>query len=340
MEKITKGLKDYQSQTLIGYRADGDYLPPSEDRNRNLEVIQRDCNAIQVTCYPSRWTGPFHYDVDCFNKWVNWGVEHNLPVMMHMLAGPTQYYPAWVKQAQWNGPELEFMFTEWIRNVMVSNDNFRKVNSWNVTNEIHTRGTGAYRTGDDSFLTILGWEKDESGLTGEARINEYHPRFMTKAYETSMKYAQGKLEMRDFDFEFEPDGRKAKALIQMAHHLRNKGIRIDAVGFQVHLLWNDEINYYDYDALKRNVDQFHEAGLEVYVTELDNPNTGGIEEQSKRWTDFYRACLEAGVEQIHTWGVADGVDFRWRDGQQPLLFDENFIEKPGYFAVQKALAQF
>ena len=335
-EAIKKGLKDYQSKMLIGARADGAYLPPEDGVNE--KILLRDFHTITATAYPGRvWKGPFSYDFSTFNAWVNWGVEHDLPVMMHLLSGPSNYYPAWMKAAKWEGPDLQFIYYQYLRQLMTENDNGKKVSVWNVTNELLNEHDGHYRTGDDSFLTYMGWEKDESGLTGEDKVNDYHPKALSFMYETAAKFTDGKLEIREFNFEFVPDASKTKGMIQQIRHLQNKGVKIDAVGFQTHILWEPTIDYSRYDEFQRNVEQFHKLGLEVYVTELDNPNDGGEEAQCKRWEDFYRACLASGVEQVHLWGVADGVDYAWRDGTLPLLFDGNFDEKKAYFAVAKAL---
>lgn len=335
-ETIKKGLKDYQSEMLIGARADGAFGPPQNDVN--AAILLRDFNAITATAYPFLWTGPFRYEFETFNAWVNWGEAHGVPIVMHMIAGPNQYYKDWAKTAVWNGPELEFFLYEYIRNLMTQNDNYRKVYAWNVTNEVLCRGNGQYRAAEDCFLEQMGWEADESGLTGEARVNDRHPRFIAKAYEFAGQFAKGKLELREDDFEFEPDGLKTRAMVQLIHHLRNRGLRVDAVGFQTHLYWNPAIDYTRLDAFQRNVEQFHRLGCEVYVTELDNPVLDdGVEGQSRRWEEFYRACRACGVEQVHTWGVADGVDRAWRDGTHPLLFDEQFDEKDAYFAVARAL---
>ena len=334
---IQKGLKDYQSAMKIGARADGGGARVAGDVNER--ILLRDFHAITATAYPFLWKGPFCYGFEAFNDWVNWGVERGIPVLMHMIAGPNIYYRDWAKTAVWNGPELDFLFYEYIRNLMTQNENGRKVYAWNVTNEVLCRGSGQYRAAEDCFLEQMGWDTDESGLTGEARINDRHPKFIAKAYEYAGRFASGKLELREDDFEFEPEGRKARAMIQLIHHLRNRGLRVDAVGFQTHLYWNPQIDYTRLDAFQRNVEQFHRLGCEVYVTELDNPLLeDGIEGQCRRWEEFYRACLACGVEQVHTWGVADGVDRAWRDGTHPLLFDEQFEEKDAYFAVSRALA--
>ncbi len=56
-ETIKKGLKDYQSEMLIGARADGAFGPPQNDVN--AAILLRDFNAITATAYPFLWTGPF-----------------------------------------------------------------------------------------------------------------------------------------------------------------------------------------------------------------------------------------------------------------------------------------
>lgn len=337
-----KGLKDYPSKMLIGARADAEVCAPYPGRVN--DILLRDFNVVTLTAYFKRtWLGPFSYDFRVFNQWVNWAKAHDLPIVMHMLAGHKLYYPEWARNAAWEGPDQAFLAYQYIRQLMTENDNGKKIDVFNVVNEFLDPVTGAYRPESSeigNFLLPMGWEKDESGLSGEARVNALHPRALTFLFETAARFTDAKLELREDCCDFEPDGRKVQAMRQQILHLRNKGCRVDAVGLQCHLFWEDRVDYSRLDLFQRNVEQFHEMGLEVYVTELDIPLLpDGEAAQARRWADFVRACRACGVEQLHVWGLADGVDKNWRVGTHPLLFDEQYREKAAYYAVAEALSE-
>jgi len=341
---IIKGLKDLTGDFKIGT---GEFEFFSPDQGVKEEALIRDFNAITPTCYANTgWAGPYAYDFEAFNSWVNWGVKHDMSMIMHMISGPTQYFiswdgeKGWLKNIKWSGPELDHMYYEYIRAMMLSNDNYKKVYAWNVINEAFTM-EGKYRPDKDIFLNVLGWEPDESGCTGEDKINDHHPSYISKAFKYAGMFAEGRLELRENFFEFAPHSAKTKALIQLIKHMRAKGIRCDAIGFQCHLwFWIEKSDdyIYNYDAFCENVKQFHDLGCEVYIGELDIPVfNGNLEKQGERFAEFIKACRRAGVEQVHTWGIAD-AESSWRADEAAFLFDGNYNEKPAYYAVAAALA--
>ena len=337
-ENITKGLKDMGSGIKVGARVDAGRLYP--DKEVLAKIILRDFDVITATNYPAQWHGPKVYDLDHFNAWVNFGYENNLPLIMHMFAGPGHYFQKWIQDAKWNGPELMDLYFDYMRALMLTNDNYKKVYAWNVINEVFIAGgDGTYRDGEQCFLNLLGWEKDESGCTGEDKINDRHPIFVTKAFEFAGMYAKGKLELRDALFEFSPKMGHTRGMIQLIKHMRAKGIRCDAVGLQMHLYWKGDEEY-DLDGFVENVKRIHDLGCEVYVTELDiGLFNNDHDTQSRRYEEVFKACRRAGVEQVHTWGVCDAIGHGWRHDEGAFLFDENYNEKPAYFAVANALKE-
>jgi len=338
---ITKGLKDLAKEFKIGAMHEFGLPVPPEESDK-MKVILRDFNTITAYNYPRCWTGPYSYNFDNFNAWVNWADARGYPVIMHMISGPTQYFAPWAKEAKWNGPELDHMLYEYIRAMMLTNDNYRKVYAWNVINEAYQYNiNGDYMTDEDCLMHQMGWEPDESGCTGDDRVHDRHPVYISKAFEYASRFAKGKLELRETHFEFLPNCRKTKALLQLVKHLHVKGIRCDAVGFQCHMYHghaNRDDFVYDHGAFVENVRQFKELGCEIYVTELDLPCFNGDEAtQCARYEEVFKTFRRAGVDHVHFWGIMDKEGKGWRCDEAPLLYDKDFNEKATYYAVAKAL---
>jgi len=97
---------------------------------------------------------------------------------------------------------------------------------------------------------------------------------------------------------------------------------VAAEDYVYYIAAGDMINYTVQQADGASVSA--QAGC-IYKLNLKNGNTSLL--------------LKSGVEQLHTWGIADGVDKNWRDGTHPLLFDEAYQEKAAYYAVAEALSE-
>lgn len=195
----------------------------------------------------------------------------------------------------------------------------------------------------------LGWEPDASGLTGSNKINDSISVYIGKAFEDTRKYTNAELELRDYGFEFAPsDDRKLLAFYQLAKHLINKGKNLGAIGFQGHISGGNAFdphswNWYNF---RNNITKFKSLGLKVYLTEVDistgsfqnTPFTTALANQQKAmYNMLIKEALEAGVDGVFFWGVADGVDQGWRTYDCPLLYDTNFARKPAYYGVLDAL---
>jgi len=328
------GLKNYTTDMLMGARCDASFI--FDRNNKNAQVLLKEFNAIQPSCYPFRvWTDRYIYNFDTFNQWVNWGVAHDKKVIM--IAGRSHYYRDWIKTSDWEKDDLDAMFHEYIKNMLTSNENGKRVYAWNVVNEIFPLSSGSYFQDEWCFMNLLGYEEDMSGLTGEDKINDVYPVYIRKAFGYADKYAGGKLELRETGFEFELDSKKTKSIYQRIMHLRAKGVRVEALGLQCHL-FNKIDDSYDYRKFIEVCEKFRNiGGIELYVTEADICSFNDLKLQKQRYKELIIACRQAGIAQFHLWGVADNQDAGWRKGEYPLIFDKNFEKKPTYFGVLEGL---
>ena len=358
----SKGLKDYAGKTIIGSKSDAsgreDSVIAGEHVEKCAELLLRNCTGLQVQVYPSFqgcWPDAapetiekMTFKTDGLSALVNWGSDHQMKTLHHMMIGPNMYFPQWFWKNNYTADELDQILKRYITTLMTANDNKRKMDGWNIFNEMlfHKEdGRGYKKDGFERGNCVwmrMGFEADQSGLTGKAKINEQHPVVFRKALQYAAM-ASGKLEIREP--RVEEINRKSDALYQLIKHLHNTGVRVDAVGFQCHLRVNKP---YDWDSVKSNIKRFKDLGLEVYITEFDvsmgmewktgDPVPADYEKlQAERFYGLVKAAREAGVNRIDFWGLSEAVNHHWLVGQKCRLFDEQFQPRPIYQAVLKAL---
>lgn len=151
----------------------------------------------------------------------------------------------------------------------------------------------------------------------------------------------------------EKDARKFNAVVREVQRLRRRGLRVDGVGFQLHLHAGQVLDP-DFP-LERRLRIIKSMGLPVYVTELDIvlpdavdfyvPEDRPIPEQNAEnlqiQKDAYKKVVETYLRvfptgSIQTWGISDVQS--WLGVEQfPLLFDADLNRKPAYEGVAEAL---
>ncbi|GMH51073.1 hypothetical protein TrRE_jg5602 [Triparma retinervis] len=133
---------------------------------------------------------------------------------------------------------------------------------------------------------------------------------------------------------------KSNAMFDMVKGMKDRGIPIDGVGFQLHV----GTGYDMIEGVKKNMERYHDIGIEVHITELDlacenkpeeNKNCvwgdGAQQQQAETYAALLQACLDSpACTNFETWGFSDAHSWL-EDGTHPLPFDENYEEK---FAVE------
>jgi endo-1,4-beta-xylanase len=367
-------LKDYSGDMIVTTQVRGERnkaVLRGTEAQKNSAFVLKNYNGIQPSVYPA-WEGgfwpkkkpktidDFKINTEALNELVNWGVANDFHIMHHCLIFPNKYFPEWFSSSNYSEEELASILELFINEVITSNENASKVSVFNVINEIFEMGkSGNYRksgTAKEDFKWMdLGFETDQSGLTGPDKINDKHPVFVGKVFEIASQLTDAKLEIRDFNIAF--GGKKADGLYQLIKHLKHKGLRVDAVGFQCHL--NVGIDY-DYEKLRANILRFIELGVEVYITELDvglnlwskdgnHKKVTDLITSEAQWQDFFEAqnviyynlvktAKISGVKLLSDWGFRDDIPYGgWRKNQKAWMVNKDYSRKGAYEAVLKAL---
>lgn len=317
-----------------------------KEANSVQNTIKSEFGLVQTTAYPAwgAWTGtaqnPKVYNLSDMNRVINWAKENGKKTCIHLLCGSGTYFPDWFNSCSWTNEQLEDLLNSWITEAITTNNNASKVDYWNVVNEAFTWDGKYWSSESECRWQQLGWEADQSGLTGNAKVYDKHPVYIRKAFQMARSKTSAKLELRDYYIEFWDNSVKARAFYQLVKHLKNTGVPIDAVGFQGHFRLDRS---YDWSKLTTAVAEYKKLGLEVYITEVDYGDTDQIAPakqpqwsaqmdttQKREYYNFAKAAAAGGADWICLWGVADNTNAYWRMGQNALLFNEQYQPKPAY----------
>ena len=308
----------------------------------NINIIKRNFDAVvaencmkPALIQPKQGEFTFR-DADQF---VKFGEENNMWITGHCLIWHSQLPKWFCVDENGNNVSPDTLKARMKNHISTLVGRYKgRVKGWDVVNEAIMED-GSYRK--SKFYEILG--------------EEFIPLAFQYAHEAD---PDAELYYNDYN-EWYP-GKRA-AIVKLIKTLRDRGLRIDAIGMQGHL-GMDSPSIEEYEAA---IKDYTDAGVKVMVTEFDlsilpspkknvgadiatnfeyqkqlNPYTEGVPDSvSVEWTnrmaDLFRLFLKypGKVSRVTMWGVSDGVswknDFPVRGRTDyPLLFDRNYQAKP------------
>lgn len=193
-----------------------------------------------------------------------------------------------------------------------------KIKVWDVVNEAFN---------DDGTLRDSVWLRSTLGSN-----------FIEKAFRTA-RAADTNAALIYMDYGTESINSKSTAILNFLTTLKNKGVPIHGVGFQCHL-GSPALNY---PSMVENLMRFAEAGFDVYIGEIDVSTQGQDSDdvfarQALVHDQVLNAARATGgrFKAFQSWGLSDR--YSWLSTtNHPLMFDENYLAKPAYYALQDSL---
>lgn len=279
------------------------------------------------------------YQWDLADKYVEFGEKNGLEVYGHCLIWHSQCTPNFCYDKDGNlisPDELKSRMQQHISTVVGRYKG--RIKGWDVVNEAVLED-GSYRP--SPFYQILGEE------------------FIPWAFKCAQE-ADPDLELYYNDYSMHEPG-KLDTVLEMVKHLQERGIRIDAIGFQAHI----GMDYPDLDLYQSHIRRVkEETGLDVCITELDmsilptvtrsadvsmtreawqaalNPwPDGAPQDVQDAWNARMGEVLDMFlrnsdvIRRINVWGVCDSDS--WKNGwpipgrhDEPLWVDRNYKLKP------------
>lgn len=345
----TSGISAQQTQTLKDALKDKFLIGTAVNTRqisgrdkKGIRIVREQFNSVVAeNCMKCEEIHPAEnrYNFADADAFVDFGEKNNMAVMGHTLIWHSQL-PRWFCVDE-NGKTVsaEVLKRRMKDHITTVVKRYKgRIKGWDVVNEA-ILDDGSYRK--NKFYEILG--------------EEYIPLAFQYAHE-----ADPEAELYYNDFSMANAGKRA-GVVKLIKKLKERGLRIDAVGMQAHI----GMDYPRIEDFEKSMLAYAAAGVKVMITELDltvlpspkpgigaevsasfeykkemNPYADGLpEEVAQAWTgrmnDFFRLFVKHQdfVTRVTLWGVTDNDTWRnnWpMPGRKdyPLLFDRNYQAKP------------
>ncbi|MDN0195173.1 endo-1,4-beta-xylanase [Streptomyces sp. S.PNR 29] len=247
---------------------------------------------------------------------VDFAEAHGQQVRGHTLVWHSQN-PGWLTNGTWTSAQLSRLLNDHIATEVGRYKG--RLAAWDVVNEPFNED-GTYR--ETLWYNGLGADYIAQALTA------------ARAADPSAKLYIN-------DYNVEGVGAKSTALYNLVKSLKERGVPIDGVGLQAHLILGQVPS-----TLQQNIQRFADLGVDVAITELDIrmqlPATEAkLAQQAAEYKAVMNACLAVSrCVGVTVWGFTDSDSwipdtFPGQGAATP--YDENYAPKPAYHAIAEAL---
>lgn len=259
---------------------------------------------------------PDRYDFSGADEIVAFARQNGMLVRGHTLVWDNQL-PEWVV----NGT---FSRSEWLsllqNHIYMVAGHFRgKVAAWDVVNEALD---------------------DQGGLRDTIWLRAIGPEYIALAFRWAHEADPDALLFYN-ENGAEGLNRKSQAVYALVKGLREAGVPVHGVGFQMHTWLGGPPPK---EELLANMERLGELGLQVQITEMDvriqysqQALTERLALQAEEYRTVFGACLDApNCTAFLTWGATDRyswIPYVTGKPDAPLLFDEAGVPKAAYYSL-------
>jgi len=256
--------------------------------------------------------------------------KHRMKVRGHTLLW-SEYNPRWLVEGGFTPAEMSAMLREHITRVM---RHYRgKIFAWDVVNEVFLA--------DGSVEPSVWYDRPGIGLKGKGTA------YVEQAFRWAREADPDVLLFYN-DYDTEGINPKSDAVYAMVKDFKRRGVPIDGVGIQAHIV---DLEAKDLATMEANVARLVALGLQVHITEMDvglpvdaagRPrDEAALGRQAEIYRQVAEACLrQKGCTAFQTWGFTDKYtwipDFTKGAKGLPLPFDSRYAPKPAYEALLEA----
>jgi endo-1,4-beta-xylanase len=305
-------------------------------------VAHHDFNLGAISAFTDArlWLGPNDYNFAVLDQQVNNSVANGMTVYAsHLVWGSyeTGVLPEWLKNGNYSKDQLLAILHDHITTLVTRYRGVVKI--WSIANEAaeRDRWPGADfwydHIGPEYIQKSFEWARqaDPNAILILNSYNNESPRDTDTTYIINTQY-------------------------QMVKTMLTNGVRVDAVGMQMHLFlpWSSQVMPKEAD-VEATMRKFGELGVKVMITEMDvdlheirGTPQQKLDIQTQLYADMMTACINSGVcTAFMTWGIGDAVSWITSPysvvyktptpDAAPLMFDINYQPKPAYFAVLEIL---
>lgn len=305
-----------------------------------VNVVLRHFNSIVAeNCMKSEVIHPEEdrYDFTLADQFVAFGEENNMHIVGHCLIWHSQLSPWFCVDKEGNNVTPDVLKSRMKEHISTIVGRYKgRIKGWDVVNEA-IEGDGSYRK--SKFYEILG--------------EEYIPLAFQYAHE-----ADPDAELYYNDYGMHETGRR-DGVVRMVNMLKERGLRIDAVGMQGHM----GLDYPTVEEFETSMLAFASTGVKLMITEWDmsalptinrganiadrvafekvlNPYPESLPDSvSSLWNSRMKSFMDLFIKhsehvtRVTAWGVNDNDS--WKNNwpvpgrrEYPLLFDRENQPKP------------
>ena len=296
--------------------------------NFNMTVPENAAKQARIRPDPNTWNWR---QIDAI---IDMAKKNNLLVRLHGPISPQASH--WAKNDKRKPEELDKIMTEFLTAQCKRFNGHPNIQWMDVVNETVTRS-------GDWFGPKIGvseWENPWTIIGSDVDMNRT-PLYISKSFEIASKHAP------DISLVYNQHGGMEELMWEKVKetiiYLRDKGHRVDGIGWQAHLSNNTKYGEREIRYLSDLIDWSHQNNLDFHVTEIDYKIYGQITDkkqdlQAKTYSDILKVLMskrDNGLVTFNTWGVVDRVGPH--TDKSRFIFDLAGNPKPAYFALKKVL---
>jgi endo-1,4-beta-xylanase len=319
-----------RSGMLVGTAINVKYLSESA----YISTVAREYNMVEPE-NEMKWTAirpnADTFDFSAGDQIVDFAQAHGMKIRGHNLLWHL-YNPDWLAKGHYTSPQLAHLMEEHIEKVTT---HYRgKVFAWDIVNEA-IDGHGQLRHS-------IWYDQPGIGMAdkGTAYIEQAF-RWAHAADPDALLFYN--------DAGAEAVNAHSDAIYAMVEDFRHRGVPINGIGLQMHIL---NLNP-DAKSIQKNINRFVKLGMQVHITEMDVAvpvdadrkvkNPEDLKKQSEIYAQITKACMKtSGCTALQTWGFTDKYSwigwFTKHTKGDALPFDRNYQPKPAYTAIHEGLA--
>lgn len=309
------GLRDFVPEGFsLGAAVGGAALMGVSDYNR---AVAREFNVVVpgvALKFEVVHPEPGRYNFCEMDRILEFAAANQMGVRGHLLVWEQQI-PAWVWELSLTPEQWRLLLQEHITQLVTHYKD--EITEWDVINEPLTEEGTLKETlwyqhvGPDYIELALQWAH-EANPDAQLFINEFATENLNP---------------------------KSDALYALAQDLVARGVPLDGIGFQMHLI---QVFAPDPAQVAENFRRFNALGLEVAITEIDvrilKPATEeNLIGEAELYRQMLQACLSAlNCDTFVQWGVGDRdtwIQHFFPDFESPLILDMDYQPKPAYWAL-------
>jgi len=310
-------------------RSKGDIEEHILHREFSYSTPENEFKQSQINPRPGSWKW------NLADKWLDYSERHRQTLRIHGPIGPQ--VSTWVREDHRTPEELSELLETFMTDLCRRYQGHPRVRWMDVVNEtVDLKGNWfGPRPGSG------GWENPWTIIGVD--IDPYRtPLYISRAFALAAQHAPNLKLIYNQHSALEPAS--MEAVKRAVLYLRNKGLRVDGIGWQAHVRLGWEKIPGNREYLGSLIRWCHQHKLEFHVTEMNvhlakDPEANEDQASAETFAAIIEDLLKHRNNGVVAWNCWHVTDFTRNGGRLALLFAADGSPKSAYYAVQKLLEE-